>query len=289
MAVIIKPAPARNPIGRGLEKAAGAFATQRKNERERQERDKILRRETLNEFFNTALKAASTPDQVNRIVAGIEKNNDFEPGTIPQGSIDAVASEAELNAELRKIDKATKEAGKSLAVTQATAAQKGLLTSAAQEKRAQTGFETTQTQTRAETSRRAAATTEQIAASKAKRTAGPKAQRPSEREKDILAQSNIDFFERTGRTREEFVAFFGAEDFDPFTAGPEGGPMTTEQIREFNEVNEKFNLGLPAIEVTGRGLFGAAGPERTTVRAPKGPESPEDRLKRLKTQGGVNQ
>ena len=100
MAVIIAPPPRPNPFGRGLMQAADAFASGVTQRREREERDKILRRGTLNSFLDKALKSVKTEDQASRIFDAIEKNNELEPGSIPQEVRTLLLGDANLNQEL---------------------------------------------------------------------------------------------------------------------------------------------------------------------------------------------
>ena len=302
MAVIIAPPPRPNPFGRGLMQAADAFASQAHRSKERKERDKIVRRETVNDFILKALPQAQTEDQVRRFVSIYEENNGLGAGFFGPESIAAIASGNRIDQEMKKVEKAGKEATTNLIGERTKAVSAGILTEAAREGRAEEAQAFGQEQARARTAREFGAETragktaeQQIAESqervkglRAKREAEPKKPRAVDIEKDILAQSNIDFFNRTGSTREEYIEFFGAEDFDPFTAGPDGGPMTAEQIVEFNSINEEFKLGLPLIEVTGRGLR-RMGPEFTTKRAPTVKESPAEFLKRVKGQTGTGQ
>jgi hypothetical protein len=299
MPVIIKPAPRPNPITGGLREAAEIFSAQKLRDKERAEREKVVLQSQTNEFLLKAIEQAPNPDILNRTIDAYEKNNELPQGYFPPAVRASFAAGADVKKAQRDIETAQKKAETGLVKERQKQVSAGVLSQAAADERAKEEMTLrTEASTRAErtATQQIEESKERVRASQAKREAGPKEPKPTDVEKQRLAQSNIDFFDETDRTRQEYVAFFGSEAFDPNTAGPGGGPMTDAQVAEHNKNIEKFKLPLAPIEKNEFGLYSVLPGGRRrgdilqkgSLRAPAAAETPEDRLKRLKSQAGVN-
>lgn len=262
MPVVYEPPPRPSEFGRGIELAAGFFANTIMERKERQERDKILRRGTLNTFFDKALKTVQTEDQANRIFDGIEKNNELPPGSIPQEVRTLLLGEANLNQELARIKKADLEAKKNLANTRTFESQvkTGLAVGGAELAERKQGFEERKAgqtfqqnllaaeQARLDSEQRRAESRERTLGLEAKRKAGPAKEKPSVTVRENAATRELLFKEDlrsigfAPMSMREFEKLYSKEGgFDPAGVSP-------ENAAKVNLLIDKHGLTIPKLE-----------------------------------------